>query len=867
MSEFLASAEVRIVPNTAGFRQTLLAELTAATRGLKVQIPVLAGVAKGTTIAAAEQKQLAASQLKGAATATVNANAQKELARVFGGVAEVAKLEQKALQDLERQQLKTAAAQSQLARGAGATGLSLLGARGATLAAGSEFLIGAAAVTVLAKAVRGAVDDEEALFGVTKVLGDQLGKKLAADAATLADTFGVADEQALKFEGALSATLRNVGLADSEIVKLDKSLVRVAANLAAVRHVPVEATLKAIQLAVSGNTRALRQYGIVIQNSEVQQRALADSGKKTKDELTRQELTLARTELLYKRAAFAAGGFAANQDSVANRAKILQANINDLGDSIGKLALGPLATFATVASRVAANLKKVADAGSEENQKSRDATGFHRLLNIALKVSEHDYQIFAAGIRQANKGLSEFAVSVGLAKSATAGLPPGLLGVQGAADGATSSLSRLGGSVAGLVGPMTVARQAALDLRAALAGLGGADFKLLRLQASGAPLSAQLSAAQAVLDKAAAAVAAADLTEARKGKSTAQKALLQKELAARQTVAGIQGQIDAAAKKEATAAKKEAKTRQQILDEQDQALLNEQQLAQGQVEIAKAKAQRTQSLVDDIAVDRRELALVNQQIKDAEKIHDDNLRLQTIQQLTLQSVQLQSDIADKIAEQIQKRRQRRLDAAEAAVQSADLDAQLAETLKHPRDQIAALLRENAALEKEKNLWKGNTLKQKEIRNQIAENNATIKEIKKGLNQRSNLMNEIGFAFLTAQQGFAATLLSNLIPTSAAAGTVGGGAISTATGGGGTVPLGDSGFVQREGRGDFPGLHGASQIAGAPKGATAGQFALLLHIQRQQLEVLMRLVGQRTHPEARFQAASVGPAEFTGPLNT
>lgn len=49
------------------------------------------------------------------------------------------------------------------ARGAGATGLAALGARGATLAAGSEFLIGAAAVAVTAKAIGSAANLESEL--------------------------------------------------------------------------------------------------------------------------------------------------------------------------------------------------------------------------------------------------------------------------------------------------------------------------------------------------------------------------------------------------------------------------------------------------------------------------------------------------------------------------------------------------------------------------------------------------------------------------------------------------------------------------------------------------------------------------------
>lgn len=76
-----------------------------------------------------------------------------------------------------KQNQKESTSQKNLARGAGATGLSFLGVRGATLAAGSAFLIGAAAVASFAKAVRSAASLETEL-NVFKVTAEATATEL-----------------------------------------------------------------------------------------------------------------------------------------------------------------------------------------------------------------------------------------------------------------------------------------------------------------------------------------------------------------------------------------------------------------------------------------------------------------------------------------------------------------------------------------------------------------------------------------------------------------------------------------------------------------------------------------------------------------
>ena len=250
MSEFLAEAQVKIVPNTALFRAELEAQLRAVT-AKPVVIPVTAAVAAGTaqaaqqaaqasgaqavaatqtaaaTNAAAKAQQAGAAAAKQATSATaayahaldLNAVAANRLAGIeeamsltttelaasrvrLQATTAAAATSEKALQaaistgnvafvqrqvaltavitgtrqlavadvqaaiaehQLEAAQRKRASAQAFAGRGAGATALSLLGVRGATLAANSAFLAGAAGAIVFTKAVGSAADLETQL--------------------------------------------------------------------------------------------------------------------------------------------------------------------------------------------------------------------------------------------------------------------------------------------------------------------------------------------------------------------------------------------------------------------------------------------------------------------------------------------------------------------------------------------------------------------------------------------------------------------------------------------------------------------------------------------------------------------------------
>jgi len=177
----------------------------------------------------------------------------------------------------------------------------------------------------------------------------------------------------------------------------------------------------------------------------------------------------------------------------------------------------------------------------------------------------------------------------------------------------------------------------------------------------------------------------------------------------------------------------------------------------------------------------------------------------------------------------------------------ELDIELADINENTRRRINLRLKLIAQLKREAKVLKltGNALK--ENRNEQARIRKEIEELRGEQKDTGDAFGKLAFEFLQTQQGFAATLLSNLLPTGATAGTVGGAQP--------VVPI----------VGPAPAVTKEAGIAQAREGGiSAGQMSTLIGLTRQMLLVLKDVHRGTGHPEARYQRVSSGAAqEFLG----
>jgi TP901 family phage tail tape measure protein len=273
----------------------------------------------------------------------------------------------------------------------------------------------------------------------------------------------------------------------------------------------------------------------------------------------------------------------------------------------------------------------------------------------------------------------------------------------------------------------------------------------------------------------------------------------------------------------------------------DEAVVRSLEVQRRPVENLLARAAGTETLRDDIRAGAQLRDLLRQQIEIARKtIKDASERADVLQDLREQLIAVLSDLrADRRAfrEQLRRELEERQERIRIGI---ELDIELAQITENRKAEIRARQRLLAELKKEIKEVKRGTNEWKRLRNAIAEEQAAIRELKGQTRDRNREFRELTFQFLQMQQGFAANLLGNLIPGEATGGLVGN--VSAAAQ---TAAIPPSREVERE----------AQIREGRDRGVSAGQGSTQIQLLRQILRALLALNGRAGHPEARHQRAT------------
>jgi hypothetical protein len=189
-------------------------------------------------------------------------------------------------------------------------------------------------------------------FGFAAKKAFDLGAAVAETGSKFNTVFGPAAEDVQKFidqfgemagltdeaaQGILATTgsiVQGLGFSGDAAAAFSVEVGRLAGDLASFNNIPIEETSRAIQAALTGERESLKRLGIVVQEVDVQQRAMANSGKESAAELTKQEKAAATLQLVMERAGVAVGDLSRTQESAANQAKALGAELRNLRDDM-----------------------------------------------------------------------------------------------------------------------------------------------------------------------------------------------------------------------------------------------------------------------------------------------------------------------------------------------------------------------------------------------------------------------------------------------------------------------------------------------------------------------------------------------------
>lgn len=153
-------------------------------------------------------------------------------------------------------------------------------------------------------------------------------------ADTARDSFGLSKVQATEAASAFGALGKGIGLTEEQSAQMSMSLAGLSADLGSYFNVGTDESAKALEGIFTGESEALKKFGVVMTDTNLQQFA-ADQGLVWK-EMSQTEKTLLRYNYVMDKTKDAQGDFSRTSDGTANSTKIFQATLQDLATAIGK---------------------------------------------------------------------------------------------------------------------------------------------------------------------------------------------------------------------------------------------------------------------------------------------------------------------------------------------------------------------------------------------------------------------------------------------------------------------------------------------------------------------------------------------------
>jgi hypothetical protein len=220
---------------------------------------------------------------------------------------------------------------------------------GAALAA-ATVAAGAMAVKIGVDAVKAASDLSETISKVGVLFGDT-SKDIEKFASQAAGSLGQTKQQALDAAATFATFGKAAGLSGQDLSKFSIDFVKLSSDLASFNNTSPEQAINAIGSALRGEAEPLRQYGVLLDDASLRQAAL-ELGiiSTTKNALTPQQKVLAAQALIYKQTGAAQGDFERTSDGLANKTRILTAQLENAKVTIGEALLPIVLELATFIS-------------------------------------------------------------------------------------------------------------------------------------------------------------------------------------------------------------------------------------------------------------------------------------------------------------------------------------------------------------------------------------------------------------------------------------------------------------------------------------------------------------------------------------
>lgn len=171
---------------------------------------------------------------------------------------------------------------------------------------------------------------------------------------------GLSETMAKQYVGTFGAMSKSFGFSESQAYDMSTALTQLTGDVASFYNISQDLAYIKLKSVFTGETETLKDLGVVLTQSALDQYALANGYGKTTSEMTEQEKVALRLAFVQKQLSAASGDFIRTSDSWANQVRVMQLQLQSLKATVGQgliniftpilkvinILLGKLATLA-----------------------------------------------------------------------------------------------------------------------------------------------------------------------------------------------------------------------------------------------------------------------------------------------------------------------------------------------------------------------------------------------------------------------------------------------------------------------------------------------------------------------------------------
>ena len=197
---------------------------------------------------------------------------------------------------------------------------------------------------------------------VVDVTFPRMSRQVDEFAKNAAQSFGLSETMAKQFTGTFGAMAKAFGFGEQAAYEMSTTLTGLAGDVASFYNLSQDEAYTKLKSVFTGETESLKDLGVVMTQTALDQYALANGFGKTTKAMSEAEKVALRYQFVQDQLSLASGDFIRTSDSWANQVRVLKLQFDSLKATIGQGLINVLTPVIKVINTIIGKLMSLANA-------------------------------------------------------------------------------------------------------------------------------------------------------------------------------------------------------------------------------------------------------------------------------------------------------------------------------------------------------------------------------------------------------------------------------------------------------------------------------------------------------------------------